>query len=195
MADSHAGTRAPDPDADVTNHDQVGGTRPDGGTVSGAETEDPGADGPSSAELSLRIEELEDRWRRAIADLDNFRKRVERESARQREAERARVTSEWLPVLDNLDLAVEHAERDPESLIDGVRAIRNQALAVVSRLGYLRYGEPGVPFDPRTHEVVATEPASVEYPAGTVVRVIRPGYGADERQLRPAAVVGATRGE
>jgi molecular chaperone GrpE len=162
---------------------------------------DPGAAGPAQdvdaqdGDLDRRLAELEDRWRRAVADLDNMRKRVAGESARQREAERARVTTEWLPVLDNLDLALQHPDADPEALIEGILAIRNQALAAVSRLGYLRYGEPGVPFDPARHEVVATEPASTEVEAGTVTRVVRPGYAGNERQLRPAAVVVATRGE
>jgi molecular chaperone GrpE len=164
-----------------------------------AGTADPGTEGPvqdaQDGDLEPRLAELEDRWRRAVADLDNVRKRVAGESARQREAERARVTTEWLAVLDNLDLALQHPDADPEALLEGILAIRNQALAVVSRLGYLRYGEPGVPFDPARHEVVATEPASTEVEAGTVTRVVRPGYAGNERQLRPAAVVVATRGE
>ena len=146
-------------------------------------------------DLDRRLADLEDRWRRAAADLDNMRKRVAGESARQREAERARVTTEWLPVLDNLDLALQHPGADPQALLEGIQAIRNQALAVVSRLGYPPYGEPGVPFDPVWHEVVATEPASTEVEAGTVTQVVRPGYAGSERQLRPAAVVVATRGE
>ena len=142
-----------------------------------AGTAEPGTEGPvqdaQGGDLEPRLAELEDRWRRAVADLDNLRKRVAGESARQREAERARVTTEWLAVLDNLDLALQHPDADRDALVEGIRAIRNQALAVVSRLGYLRYGEPGVPFDPARHEVVATEPASTEVEAGTVTRVIR----------------------
>ena len=174
--------------------DQQAGTADPGTVDSGMQAPIRDVDA-QDGDLDRRIAELEDRWRRSVADLDNMRKRVAGESARQREAERARVTTEWLPVLDNLDLALQHSDANPEALLEGIQAIRNQALAVVSRLGYLRYGEPGVPFDPARHEVVATEPASTEAEAGTVTRVVRPGYAGSEQQLRPAAVVVATRGE
>src|SRR5260370_31842526 len=61
------------------------------------------------AELRARVAELEDRWRRTAADLENVRKRAAQEIARQQAQERARVAAEWLPVLDNLDLALTHA--------------------------------------------------------------------------------------
>src|SRR5712691_1018643 len=84
----------------------------------------------SIADLRTRIAELEDQWRRALADFDNLRKRVARESAGQRDAERARVAGQWLPVVDNLDLALEHAASDPPAIVEGVRAVRDQALDI-----------------------------------------------------------------
>jgi molecular chaperone GrpE len=130
---------------------------------------------------------LEDRWRRALADLDNLRKRYARELNREREAERTRVAAAWLPVLDNLELALGHGDADVSPIVQGVRAIRDQAVEALARLGYPRHDEVGVPFDPKLHEVVTVvdEP---EAPPGTVVRVLRPGYGEDDRQLRPMAV-------
>jgi molecular chaperone GrpE len=71
----------------------------------------------SRAELAA----MEDRWRRALADLDNFRKRTARELQRQREDERTRVAAEWLPVLDNLELALEHAKGDSDPVVQGIR--------------------------------------------------------------------------
>jgi molecular chaperone GrpE len=143
---------------------------------------------------AARVAVVEDRLRRALADLDNVRKRHARELERQRAAEVSRVAAAWLPVLDNLDLALSHADADPPAIIEGVRAVRDQALAVLAGLGFARHDEVGVPFDPVRHEVVNV----VEDPAaepGTVVRVLRPGYGAAERQLRPGAVtVAAHRG-
>lgn len=154
-------------------------------------TPDAGAqapDGGEVAKLRARIAELEDLWRRALADFDNLRKRVARDAAAQRDEERARLAAQWLPVLDNLDLAVEHAHSDSESIVTGVRAIREQALAVLTRLGFPRRSDVGEKFDPSRHEAVAAV-ASPEAPAGTVVRVVRPRYGTDEHQLRPASVV------
>ncbi|MFF6957071.1 nucleotide exchange factor GrpE [Streptomyces sp. NPDC008317] len=133
-------------------------------------------------------EELEDRWRRALADLDNLRKRYARELPREREAERAKVAAAFLPVVDNLELALAHAGADDRgAIVSGVRAVRDQAVEVLRSLGYPRYEETGVPFHPEQHEVVSVvdEP---DTPAGTVVQVLRPGYGDPGHQLRPAAV-------
>jgi molecular chaperone GrpE len=90
-------------------------------------------------------------------------------------------------VIDNLELALRHAEADPASIIEGVRAVRDQAVAILEQLGFARRDESGVPFDPSQHEVVSVvdEP---DAPPGTVVRVLRPGYGDADRQLRPGAV-------
>jgi molecular chaperone GrpE len=138
--------------------------------------------------------ELEDRWRRAVADLDNLRKRYARELGRERAAERELVTAAFLPVLDNIDRAVEHGEADPRTIVEGVRALREQALAVVAGLGYEREDEVGVPFDPNRHEVVGVVDADGSGTApGSVAAVLRPGYGGHGRQLRPAAVTVSQR--
>jgi molecular chaperone GrpE len=154
---------------------------------SGAPPEAPSTEGPDTAEL-------EDRWRRAVADLDNLRKRYARELGRERAAERELVTSAFLPVLDNIDRALEHSEADPRAIVEGVRALREQALAVVAGLGYQREDEAGVPFDPARHEVVGVVDADGSGTTpGSVAAVLRPGYGAPGRQLRPAAVTVAQR--
>ncbi|MDQ1654867.1 MAG: molecular chaperone GrpE, partial [Cryptosporangiaceae bacterium] len=111
------------------------------GRDDGTEPADP-AGGAGAAEgtdaLQARIAELEDLWRRALADLDNVRKRMAREAASLQAGERARVASEWLPVIDNLDLALQHAESDPVSIVKGVEAVRDQAQSVLANLGYPR---------------------------------------------------------
>jgi molecular chaperone GrpE len=138
--------------------------------------------------------ELEDRWRRAAADLDNLRKRRAKELAAERQAERAATVAAWLPILDNLELALGHAESESHPIAEGVRAIRDQAIEVLARLGYPRQDAAGVPFDPARHEVVGVVD-DPELAPGTVVRVLRPGYGDGDRQLRPAAVVVSRRQE
>jgi molecular chaperone GrpE len=138
--------------------------------------------------------EWENRWRRAPADLANLRKRYERDLAREREGERAMVASAFLPVVDTIERALEHAEADPRSIVEGVRTMREQALAVLAGLGFGREDETGVPFDPARHEVVGTVDSDVTgEPPGSVVAVVRPGYGGTGRQLRPAAVTVARR--
>jgi molecular chaperone GrpE len=136
------------------------------------------------------VEELDDRWRRAAADLENARKRHARELERAAEAERRRVTLAWLPVVDNLELALEHAGADADpAIVVGVRAVRDQAVALLASLGYQRDDEVGVPFDPARHEATGVVDDTDAEP-GTVVKVVRPGYGRPpHRQLRPAAVL------
>ncbi|MBO0871757.1 MAG: nucleotide exchange factor GrpE [Pseudonocardia sp.] len=139
-------------------------------------------------ETDAAFAELEDRWRRAAADLDNLRKRYARELNRELVAERARVAGAWLPVLDGLDRALDHARGDSSPVAQGVRMVRDEAVEVMARLGFPRDTDTGVPFDPRRHEVAGIVEDADATP-GTVVAVIRPGYGGGDRLLRPAQVV------
>ena len=139
-----------------------------------------------------QIAELEDAWRRTAAELDNFRKRCAHDVRSAREQERAAVAASWLPVLDNLERALEHASSDSGSVVEGVRAVLAQAVGVLADLGYPRRDDDGRAFDPAVHEAVGTVSGEALTP-GTVAQVVRPGYGPDGRLLRPAAVVVATR--
>ncbi|WP_424528812.1 nucleotide exchange factor GrpE [Sphaerisporangium viridialbum] len=163
------------------------------------DTEAPSAEPDDSdrsavADMDEKIAELEDRWLRSAAELDNLRKRIARDAERIRVEERARVAREWLPIVDNLDLALRHADADPNAVIQGVRAVRDQAVALLARLGFRRHDDVGVPFDPSRHEAVSTV-ADPDIAPGTVVEVVRPGYGDADRQLRPAAAVVSTKPE
>ncbi|QIG41666.1 nucleotide exchange factor GrpE [Nocardioides anomalus] len=139
-----------------------------------------------------RVAELEDAWRRTAAELENVRKRCARDLVRGREQERAAVASRWLPVLDNLERALEHASSEDDSVVEGVRAVLDQAVGVLADLGYPRRDDHGRAFDPAVHEAVSTVSGEGLVP-GTVAQVVRPGYGPDDDLLRPAAVVVATR--
>ncbi len=132
--------------------------------------------------------DLEDRLRRALADADNMRKRCARQVVEAREDELSRVAAAWLPIVDNLELALEHADSDSGPVIEGVRAVRDQAVALLESLGFPRHDETNAPFDPQLHEAVSVIEDG-DAPAGTVLKVLRPGYGEGTQQLRPAAVV------
>jgi molecular chaperone GrpE len=134
----------------------------------------------------------DERLVRALADLDNLRKRFDREVSRERSAERNRSASEWLPVVDNLELALQHAGPDAGAIAEGVRATYDQALGVLARLGFQRVDDVGEPFDPLRHEAVGA--VDSDAPAGTVLSVVRPGYGDGAAVLRPAAVI-VSRGQ
>jgi molecular chaperone GrpE len=156
------------------------------------ETVESGPEVDETADLQARVAELEDLWRRALADLDNLRKRTARDMQHVRADERARVAADWLPVVDNLELALGHARSDPTSIVQGIEAVRDQALSVLTRLGFVRRNDVGEQFDPVRHEAVSAV-TDADAPPGTVVHVVRPGYGDNDTQLRPAAVVVAQR--
>jgi molecular chaperone GrpE len=141
-------------------------------------------------EMRARIAELEDLWRRAVAEQDNLRKRHARELAQARAAERARVAALLPPVIDDLERALAHAGADADAIVEGVRSVRNQAVRLLAQLGFPRRDEVevGVPFDPARHEAVRTVSGS-GLPPGTVAEVVQPGYGDEDQQLRPALVV------
>ncbi|WNO72179.1 nucleotide exchange factor GrpE [Streptomyces sp. AM8-1-1] len=179
----------------VTPPDELGDTPPErsAGRPESAESAESGQV-PEADDRTAELADLRDRWHRALADLDNLRKRHARELERERGAERARTAAAWLPVLDNLELALVHAGSDSSPVLEGVKAVRDQAVDVLARLGYPRDDRTGVPFDPAEHEVVGVVEAGGAEP-NTVVEVVRPGYGAGESQLRPASVVVAKRQE
>ena len=147
----------------------------------------PAAEGQAAETEDPAVAELRERWQRALADADNTRKRCDRLVAERVAAERQRATAAWLPVLDNLDLALHHAKADPQAIVQGVSQVRDQAGEVLSKLGFEPVGRIGEPFDPSRH-AAAEAVEDREAPAGTVVRVIRPGYAAGALMLRPAVV-------
>ena len=148
----------------------------------------------SQTDSDKELAKLEDRWRRAVADLDNVRKRYARELDLERATERSRVAGAWLPIVDNLERAINHAGEQSDAVLEGLRSILQQALQVLEQLGFPRDAEAGVPFDPERHEVVSVVDQPDSAP-GTVLEVLRPGYGEGSSQLRPAAVVVSRRGE
>jgi molecular chaperone GrpE len=163
--------------------------------VASAETTRPEVEGDADtvADQAARIAELEDSRLRAMADLDNLRKRCAAQIHRAEEEATAAVARQWLPVIDSLDLALAHATSDPATIIDGIKAVREQALGVLARLGFPRRDDRGARFDPARHEAVATRP-DPGAEADLVAEVVRPGYGQGDRQLRAAQVVVARPG-
>jgi molecular chaperone GrpE len=137
--------------------------------------------------------EPDPRLLRALADLDNLRKRVDREVTRERANERADVARRWLPLVDDLERALDYAGTSDDPLVDGVRAVFERALLVLEQLGYPRFEDLGAPFDPTRHEAVGAIDADT--PPGTVAATTRAGYGSDVAVLRPASVIVARRPE
>jgi molecular chaperone GrpE len=137
------------------------------------------------------VTHLEDQARRALADLDNSHKRHARDLEQVRATERANVARQFLAPVDHLELALGHADGDPSAIVTGVEQVLAEAVEILGRLGFERIDQAGVPFDPARHEAVSAVEVDDVAP-GTVVHVVRPGYGDGSRQLRPASVVVST---
>jgi molecular chaperone GrpE len=139
------------------------------------------------AEARDRNAELEDRYKRALADLDNYRKRSGRELDRRVADARDAVLLEWLDVLDNVERALRMEEPGAPAFA-GMRAVLDQMESVLGRQGVTRTGTAGEPFDPERHEAVEVR-ATDDVPDRTVVDVARSGFSHGDRMLRPAQVV------
>jgi molecular chaperone GrpE len=152
--------------------------------------EDPGE--AVVAELVAARAEAEsylDDLRRLQAEFDNYRKRTMREQTARIASASQALVAKLLPVLDNFELAVSHAEqsRDFDRMLKGVEMVFGELREVLSNEGLVSIESEGKPFDPERHEaVVAVEQDGAE--PGTVVDVIRKGYEFNGRVLRPAMV-------
>jgi molecular chaperone GrpE len=136
---------------------------------------------PTTEELEARCEDLEDRYKRALADLDNYRKRVARDVQRRLQEGTDALVQDWLELVDSVDRAV-------RSDGAGYQPLRDQIAAILEREGIARVGAEGEPFDPDRHEAVAVRETD-EVPDRTVVEVTRSGFARGDRVLRPAQVV------
>jgi molecular chaperone GrpE len=143
-------------------------------------------------ELQSRLEELTDRYQRALADHVNYQRRAmkERDAAHQRGMRD--LLKGLLPSLDNLSRALApEAGMDPERWRAGVQLVETEIQRVLAEMGIRCLDPRGEPFDPRVHEAIARAPTAVA-PEGTVVEVAERGYVLGDLIIRPARVVVAT---
>jgi molecular chaperone GrpE len=149
-------------------------------------------DSPAAPAAVPVAEDFRDRYLRTLADFENFRKRSEREKNDFQRYALAGLIRDLLPVLDNFDRGLDHAEEGDE-FHKGMALIYKQLFDVLQRHGLKPITESGVRFDPNIHEgVVRVEDASV--PSHTVVEVMQKGYFLHDRLIRPAMVKVAVGG-
>lgn len=134
----------------------------------------------------------QDRFLRAAADLENFRRRTVREKDELRGVVTGRVLEDIFPVLDNLGLAIQAAKQpnaDVKSLVGGVEMVLTQLKSALGGHGLKEIAPRiGEPFDPHQHEAISHLPDD-KTPSETVLNVVRTGYALAGRLLRPASVV------
>ncbi len=132
----------------------------------------------------LERDQYLDALRRLKAEFENSRKRQERERARVLSMASERLVQELLPVLDNLDRALEAGG----DIREGVQATREQLAAVLAEEGLLPVASDGQPFDPNVHDAVMGQP-SEEHEEGTIIQTFQRGYLLNGKPIRPAKVV------
>jgi molecular chaperone GrpE len=152
---------------------------------------------PESEEVSrlkAEVADLKDRVLRAHAEMDNVRKRLEREKADQAKFAITKFARDVVGIGDNVQRAIDAVphrlvEQDAalKSFVEGVTMIERELLVVLGRHGIKRLDPKGEPFDPHQHQAVVEVP-SAEVPAGTITQVFQSGYMIEERVLRPAMV-------
>ena len=151
---------------------------------------------PAPAEEVRSAEEVEpdykDQYLRAVAELDNVRKRARRDVGAAEGRGIGKLAKELLPALDNLERALaatEAADGDPDDhLTKGIRLVQQELLGALTRVGVEAESPKGEPFDPHRHDAIAQQP--IEGTAsGTIVEVYQPGYRYGETVLRAAKVV------
>jgi molecular chaperone GrpE len=145
---------------------------------------------PESAqmeELRRENQELRDRLLRSRADIDNFRKRTEREKQDFFRYALADIMRELLPVLDNFERALAANAQSAQDILVGVDLIYKQLFDILTKVGLRVVDQEGVPFDPSVHEAVARDDES-PFPAHSVAAVLQKGYLLNERLVRPAMV-------
>lgn len=141
-------------------------------------------DSQPQTEVSTKSAEevLTEDLQRLQADYSNYRKRVDRDRAVAYELAVASVLNELLPILDDLDRARTHGE-----LEGGFKSVADQIENAVTKIGLVKFGEAGTPFDPQIHEALMHLTSS-EVSEVTATEILQKGYKYKERILRPARV-------
>jgi molecular chaperone GrpE len=149
---------------------------------------------PTRAELEERLAEVEkerderlDDLKRVAAEFDNYRKRVARDQQSLAARAHERLVKELLPVLDDLERALEAASEHQEAkLEDGVRLVHRELQRALAKEG-LEEIETNGHFDPHVHEALLSQPSDRD--EGAILEVLQKGYRLGDRVLRPARVV------
>jgi len=180
--------------------DEVPVAPPDGDSASAPEAGAAAAGVAQAADDAPRAEaepkaaepDYKDQYLRAMAELDNVRKRARRDVSQAEARGIAKLARELLPALDNFARALDAAESQPENrdhhLTDGIRLVQNELLSALARVGIEQDSPKGEPFDPHCHEAIAQQPVEGAK-SGTIVEVYSQGYRYRDDVLRPAKVV------
>jgi len=164
-----------------------------------AETESASPDGGVEGlrqqieQLKKEVEAGQDRYLRERAELENFKKRMQREKNEAVRFASEPLLRDLLPVVDNLERALQHGSAEGQSVVEGVQMVLKSLLETLERHGVKRVEAVGEPFDPSKHQAIA-HVESEEHPANHVAEQHLIGYQLHDRLLRPA-MVSVSRGK
>jgi len=181
---------------------EANGTAPASGEAPKAEVVESGEAGAEAAgaeaapppdpleQAKAEAQKNKEQWMRTAADFDNFRKRTRREIDDARRQGREEMLKEFLPVFDNLERAIQSAQRAQEvkPVADGLNMILRQFVDTLGRVNITKVPTVGKEFDPTVHEAIQ-QIESDEHTPGTIVAEVQPGYVQGDRLVRPAMVV------
>lgn len=138
-------------------------------------------------------DEYKDKWARALADLDNFRRRIQREMEEDRKYLALPLLKALLPGLDGLDRTLNAAatSKNADDLITGVQMVQKQFESSLGQFGVKAIEAVGLAFDPNVHEAITQMP-SAEHPPMTVLQDVERGYLLHDRVVRPSKVIVAS---
>lgn len=150
------------------------------------------ADGAAQAALAAAEAKAQENWNsyvRAAAELDNYRKRMEREMDQSRKFAVERFAQDLVGVADALEAGIRTGTENPgPALLEGAQATLRELNKAFDKAGIKLLDPKGQPFDPNWHEAMAVQ-ESADVPANTVLAVIQKGYSLNGRLLRPARVI------
>jgi molecular chaperone GrpE len=180
----------------------VSGSRDDAGDDHDAPAAGAAGGAGVDAELAATVVELEnelgatkDRWLRAVAELENYKKRVKREMEESALRTTQTLLASFLPAIDNLERALEAAGSGStlEQVVKGIHMVRDEFVGALKRHGIESVESVGKPFDPAVHDALQ-QIDSPDHPPGMVIREFERGYKMGDRLLRPARVIVAGAG-
>jgi molecular chaperone GrpE len=175
--------------------------RQEGGLATEADNAVAGSEAAEATALAQEIADLKERLLRTLADMENLRKRTERDVTDARLYGISSFARDILTVADNMDRALEaldaelreKADAGVKALLDGVELTERELHKALEKHGVRKFEPQGERFDPHLHQAMY-EVADTSVPAGHVLQVIQPGYMIGDRMLRPAMVAVAKGG-
>ena len=141
-------------------------------------------------ESHLQVDQNRDMVQRAQAELVNYKRRSDDDRITLQQYSNSRLIIKMLPVVDELELAINHAEQSSsgDSWWDGVKLIQRKVAGLLESEGVVKIEAVGEMFDPLQHEALSTS-ETTEYPPGYIIDVVRNGYRLHDRVIQPAQVV------